>query len=159
MKKLGFVAALLIAAASCSPKILIQRDTTTLVRTEYVERVKDSLIYIELPKDSVVNATMDTTSHLSIKTASSEASIVNGILVHSLYANADYKPEYRLQIKEVETVRDSIVYVTKEVPVPVEKKMRLRDRLMIYLGYAAIFMLVISGIYLSAFIVTRRSRS
>ena len=109
---------------SCSSKVLTAtRDTTTQIRTQYVERWRDTTIYVQLPAESVKIETRDTSSLLRTQAAISEAVVSDGILQHTLRSNPDYRPAIESRIIEVETVRDSIVYVDVATPVEVEREL------------------------------------
>lgn len=73
-----FILSVMAAAVSCSPKIYpVQRDTVN-ISTEVKEVLKDTVIYVTLPQDSLLVFTRDTSSVLRIKTAVSEASVSGG---------------------------------------------------------------------------------
>lgn len=127
---------------SCGPtKVVVQSDTTVVTKTEYVERWRDTTIEVPVTPDSVAVAVRDTASHLAIKEAISDASIKDGVLTHSLYTNPSYAPSVAVKVKEVEKVRDSLVFIKEEVPVEVEKELSWWQQTLIRLGYALLAIL------------------
>ena len=134
IKYLIFVTMLLLLSGCCVPKVVIQRDTIKQVKTEYKEILKDTTIYVTLPSESVSITTKDTSSTLKIKTAISTAEVSKGFLTHSLENNPDYKPEVEIQYRDIIRVRDSIVFVNNEVPVPVEKPLKLWQKILMFFG-------------------------
>ena len=136
-------ALMMVLLQSCGPsKVIVQRDTTTVTKTEYIERWRDTTIYVPVTPDSVAVAVRDTASHLAIKEAISDASIKDGVLTHSLYTNPSYAPSVVVKTKEVVKVRDSLVFIKEEVPVVVEKKLSWWQQTMIRLGYVLLALLV-----------------
>jgi hypothetical protein len=123
------IAIALLLVSSCSPKVLppAQRDTTTIVKTEYKEILRDTTIYITLPRDSTSIVTEDTTSTLTIRSAISTALIAQGRFYHSLYANPNYKPEVVIQYKDKESIKDSIVYATNTEYVEVNRLTQMQS--------------------------------
>lgn len=133
----------LVMLQSCGPaKVVVQRDTTIVTKTEYIERWRDSIIEVPVTPDSVAVAVRDTSSHLAIKEAISDASIKDGVLTHSLYTNPSYAPSVAVKVKEVEKVRDSLVFIKEEVPVEVERELSWWQQTMIRLGYVLLAILV-----------------
>lgn len=132
----------LVMLQSCGPtKVVVQRDTTIVTKTEYIERWRDSIIEVPVTPDSVAVSVCDTSSHLAIKEAISDASIKDGVLTHSLYTNPSYAPSVAVKVKEVERVRDSLVYINNEIPVEVEKELSWWQQTMIRLGYVLLAIL------------------
>lgn len=121
--------AVLLAVCSCSPRVITVVQQKDSVRVE----VRDSLIYlhdtvtVQLPaeKESVITA--EQSSHLENKFSRSHASVDTlGLLHHSL----ESKPQVAVPVDIQYHVRDSIVYMEKEVEVPleVEKKLTVWQR-------------------------------
>ena len=73
---------------------------------------------------------------MKIKTAISKAEVSKGFLTHSLENNPDYKPEVEIKYRDIIRLRDSIVFVNNEVPVPVEKPLKLWQKIL--MGFATI---------------------
>lgn len=133
----------LVLLQSCGPaKVVVQRDTTVVTKTEYIERWRDSIIEVPVTPDSVAVSVRDTSSHLAIKEAISDAFIKDGVLTHSLYTNPSYAPSVPVKVKEVEKVRDSLVFIKEELPIEVEKKLSWWQQTMIRLGYIMLALLV-----------------
>lgn len=132
----------LVALQSCGPaKVIVQRDTTVVTKTEYVERWRDTTIYVPVTPDSVAVAIRDTSSHLAIKEAISDAFVSGGVLHHSLFTNPSYAPSVVVKTKEVEVVRDSLVYINNEIPVEVERELSWWQQTLIRLGYVLLAIL------------------
>ena len=134
IKYLIFVTTLLLLSGCCVPKVVIQRDTIKQVKTEYKEILKDTTIYVTLPSESVSVTTKDTTSTLKIKTAISTAEVSKGSLTHSLESNPGYKPEVEIKYRDIIRVKDSIVFVNNEVPVPIEKPLKIWQKILMGFG-------------------------
>lgn len=123
MKGVFAIVALLFLGGCCANKQLAS-DTHDDVRTEVRERIvyRDTVIYVEVPRESQSQTVRDTTSHLETSVAVSDARInLDGSLSHSL----ENKPVFfGINFKMPELRRDSIVYRnfyrtdTVEVPRP-----------------------------------------
>jgi hypothetical protein len=143
------LSALLSGCRTAKPAtVVVVRDSIrTEVHTETVY-VHDT-IPVQLPKDSVGIATPDTTSRIETSVAISEASIRDGLLWHSIWN----KPTIEVPVEHKETVRDSIVYREKEVPVPypvevkVEKELNWWQQLRLWLGTAALILILAAVCY------------
>lgn len=140
---------LLICVMSCSPRIVVQRDTVERVNTIYKETLKDTVIYVDLPHDSLAVRTLDTTSVLSTKIATSTASVSNGILLHTLSNRTDYKPKFVVKYKDIEVVRDSLVYIHDTKVKEVERKLSWWQRTMIGCGYVLLGIICALLVYLA----------
>lgn len=140
----------LMSAVSCSPRIYpLQRDTVNIVRTEVKEMLKDTVIYVTLPQDSLSVFTRDTSSVLRIKTAVSEASVSGGVLHHSLYSNPAYRPEIEVVYKDRIEYRDTTIYASNTEVIEVEKKLNGWQKAMMAGGYGllmAVVTLVVLGV-------------
>lgn len=139
-----------MSAVSCSPRIYpVQRDTVNIVRTEVKEVLKDTVIYVTLPQDSLSVFTRDTSSVLRIKTAVSEASVSGGVLHHSLYSNPAYRPEIEVVYKDRIEYRDTTIYASNTEVIEVEKKLNGWQKAMMAGGYGllmAVVTLVVLGV-------------
>lgn len=140
---------LLILACGCSPKIVpVSRDTVNIVTTEYKEVLRDTTIYIEMPRDCVAIQTKDTASRIAIKQAISEASVSGGILSHSLSPNPSYKPEVIVKYKDIIRTRDSLVYVNKETAVEVNRLTAMQS-FWVICGKILCSIIVVIGIWIA----------
>ena len=89
---------------SCSmPRVMEQTQLDSLY-VEYRERIVHDTIMYEPPQESTYIQTKDTTSHLETSLAESDASIVDGVLYHSLRN----KPQ-KIPVPVVVTVHDTTV--------------------------------------------------
>ena len=150
MKLSAICLLVLMSAVSCSPRIYpVQRDTVNIVRTEVKEVLKDTVIYVTLPQDSLSVFTRDTSSVLRIKTAVSEASVSRGVLHHSLYSNPAYRPEIEVVYKDRIEYRDTTIYASNTEVIEVEKKLNGWQKAMMAGGYGllmAVVTLVVLGV-------------
>ena len=78
--------ALTATATACCPRLYPTTTTQTKdsVRVEYRERLVRDTAYIEVPREMERVVTRDTTSHLENTYCSSDASVHDGLLRHSL---------------------------------------------------------------------------
>lgn len=145
---LVFMLSLVGALQSCRSKksVVVQlRDSLSTHVTTSVVYVTDTQ-YVSLPPQYVERTTPDTASILSIISAKSTAAIRGGLLFHSLESVADSIP---VKTEHKETVRDSIVYIERKVPVPVpevryvEKKLTWWQDLRLHLANIVIMGLLI----------------
>lgn len=89
---------------SCSmPRVMEQTQRDSLY-VEYRERIVHDTVMYEPPQESTYIQTKDTTSHLETSLAESDASIVDGVLYHSLRN----KPQ-KIPVPVVVTVHDTTV--------------------------------------------------
>lgn len=119
-----FLVMLLLALSGCrTPKTVTVVEIHDSIHTQVVTNtvvVRDT-DYITLPPQIIERTTPDSTSTIETDYAISTASILDGLLYHSLKTKTNPIP---VEVEHKETTRDSIVYREKEVPVPypVEKK-------------------------------------
>lgn len=105
----------------CATRTVVEvRDS---IRTEVVTQtvyVKDT-VPVVLPPETIRVATPDTASRIETSLAISKAWLEGGLLHHSIWNKQTAIP---VPVEHKETVRDSIVYREKQVPVevPVEKE-------------------------------------
>jgi len=93
---------------SCSPQI------TEKVRTEYIEKevLKDTIVYVEIPKEIIINKVKDTTSQLENKYSESTAYVdSNGYLNHSLKTKDQNIPFKIIYKDRYITKTDSVVVI------------------------------------------------
>lgn len=102
--------------ASCSPKVIVQKE----VVTEYRDRIVHDTTTFEIPVEVEKIVTKDTISHLENKYAKSDAVVSDGFLSHSL----ESKPQV-IRIPVEVHVHDTLVCYkeaqTIEKEVPIEK--------------------------------------
>lgn len=126
---------------SCAPvkHIPIKGDTIIITETKYI--LKDSLIYIKVPDESVKTQTVDTTSFLETSVAKSNASIRNGRLNHTL---ENKKDSIRTRIEWKERIVVDSVMINKEIPVEVIIEKPIRDNIFWYsIIFNVIFVMLI----------------
>ena len=127
--------------------VIVVDSVRTEVRIETVY-VHDT-VTVPLPPEDVSVTTPDTTSRLETSVAFSEAGIRDGMLWHHLWN----KPSIDVPVDHKETVRDSIVYKEKPVPVPypvekeVVKPLTWWQQLRLWLGSVAFFLIIVAAAY------------
>lgn len=97
-----------LTASGCCPCRHLSTDTRDSVRVETVTVTTERIdtVTVELPVEVYRNVTRDTISTIRGSYASTTAEIRDGFLFHTL----DCRGDVPVVVKEVETVRDSIVY-------------------------------------------------
>ncbi len=125
-KYLTVVTATLILA-SCSPQIVPQvthrtDSVRTVTRTQYVEKLRDTTIFVGLPVEVREQVRKDS-SHLETNIATSDAWIEEGLLRHTL-ANKKAAIPANIQLKDTESSErnDSVIYRDVYVKEVVEQK-------------------------------------
>lgn len=116
---------LALTATACCPRLYPTTTTQTKdsVRVEYRERLVRDTAYIEVPREAERIITRDTLSHLENTYATSDASIQDGLLHHSL----ETKPQKLAAPVDV-PVRDTI-YVQTSSDVQKETIIETRNEL------------------------------
>ena len=108
---------LLLFLFSCAAPRVIEQTQRDSLYVEYRERIVHDTVMYEPPHESMYIQTKDTTSHLETSLAESDASIVDGVLYHSLRN----KPQ-KIPVPVVVTVHDATIsqssVLTKIVEVP-----------------------------------------
>ena len=89
---------------SCAAPRVIEQTQRDSLYVEYRERIVHDTVMYEPPHESAYIQTKDTTSHLETSLAESDASIVDGVLYHSLRN----KPQ-KIPVPVVVTVHDTTV--------------------------------------------------
>ena len=95
---------LLLFLFSCAAPRVIEQTQRDSLYVEYRERIVHDTVMYEPPQESTCTQTKDTTSHLETSLAESDASIVDGVLYHSLRN----KPQ-KIPVPVVVTVHDTTV--------------------------------------------------
>lgn len=139
---------MLMITCSCGGlKTAVQRENNEeKVRIEYREVLKIDTVTVQLPQERIEVIRRDS-SHLETILAVSDARIqADGTIYHTLQ-NKPFTPKIEVRYKDRETVRDSIVYQTKEIPYPVEKELNQWQKFRLQVGGYAIFALLGVGIF------------
>lgn len=89
---------------SCAAPRVIEQTQRDSLYVEYRERIVHDTVMYEPAQESAYIQTKDTTSHLETSLAESDASIVDGVLYHSLRN----KPQ-KIPVPVVVTVHDTTV--------------------------------------------------
>lgn len=137
----------LLSLSSCAARRAVQRETSDeKVRIEYREIVRTDTVAVRLPPERIEVVRRDS-SHLETFLAASDARIEpDGTLYHTLQ-NKPYTPEIEVRYKDRETVRDSIVYQTKEVPYFVEKELNWWQKLRMNAGTVALLGIIAVSVW------------
>ncbi len=117
----------------CSPRVLPSTEVKDSVRVEIRERVVHDTAVVEIPLVQVVNVTRDSSSHIENAYASSDASIVDGLLQHSLQSKPQkiYVP-VAVEVHDTTVVEKQAEVIVREVKV--EKELTVWQRLSMSLG-------------------------
>jgi len=144
---LFFLACGLLCLCSCSVKRAVQKENKEeRVRVEYREILKTDTVTVQLPPERIEVIRRDS-SHLETILAASDARIrPDGTIYHTLQ-NKAFTPKIEVKYKDRETIRDSIVYQTKEVPYFVEKELNWWQKIRMNAGGLALIVLVLGAAY------------
>lgn len=149
MNKHLFLLFAIILFQSCAAyrlrPIVSSQDSTTVIKTEVKEIVRDSIIYIELPAQEKYVVRRDS-STLKIDVAQSTAFIDSAGFLHHSLKSSDYVPAVKIPIKDrLETkTSQSVIKVVEQIQVKAPPSKW--DQAMIYLGY--IFIGLLTGFIL-----------
>lgn len=107
-----------MALTACCPKLYpsVQENHVDSVRVEYRERIVRDTARVEIPVIEQANATRDTSSHLENAYCSSDASVSDGVLHHTLAT----KPQ-TIKAPVAVTVRDTVIVHVKGDTITEEK--------------------------------------
>lgn len=119
------VALMMISGCGSTKKlpVTVSKSDSVRIETRYIKYTEKDTVYLEIPAQTAERTTRDSSSHLENDYAVSDARInADGTLFHDLKTKPQEKPVPTE--KQVER-RDSIIYVDKnvEVPVPVEREL------------------------------------
>lgn len=150
---LFFLACGLLCLCSCSVKRAVQKENKEeRVRVEYREILKTDTVTVQLPQERIEVIRRDS-SHLETSLAASDARIQpDGTIYHTI-RNKPFTPKIEVQYKDRETIRDSIVYQTKEVPYFVEKELNWWQKIRMNAGTVVIMALLGAGLFYGVKIV------
>lgn len=128
--------------AGPGPVVVVRDSIRTEVHFETV--IVHDTVAVSLPHDSIFVAALDDSSRIETNVAVSEAFLRNGLLYHSIWN----KPSVNVGVDHKETVRDSIVYKEKEVPVPYPVEVKVEKELSWWqqqrIAFANIMLIVLS---------------
>ena len=145
----------ILSCGSCCKRFYtasVQDSVRIETRYEYIERVRDTTVYVPVPHEVEKIVTRDTVSHLSNSVAYSDAVVSGGFLYHSLINKSVSLPAV-VQVKEVEVVRDSIVYKDRvEVKIQEVNRLTWWNKIWIYTGQVLSMLL---GIVILAIVMYR----
>lgn len=128
----------LLTLFSCSAKRVVQKEISDeKVRIEYREILKTDTVTVQLPAERIEVIRRDS-SRLETSLALSEARIQSDGTLYHILQNKPFTPKIEVRYKDRETVRDSIVYQTKEVPYFVEKELNWWQKIRLKMGSIAI---------------------
>ena len=152
VKVCGVFAAFLLVAiigqfsVGCSPRVLPSTEVRDSVRVEIRERVVHDTAVVEIPLVQVVNVTRDSSSHLENAYASSDASVTDGLLKHSLQSKPQkvYVP-VTVEVHDTTVVTKQAERVIKEVQV--ERELTAWQRLSMSLGRSFLGLLLLGAAF------------
>lgn len=130
---------------SCTKTVYVPVKGNDIIKTEYKEIIKDSLIYIQIEKEAhsnTLDAHQDTTSFLENSYSTSTAEVTNGTLKHTLETKDNDSIPVQIIYKDI--IKTDSVYVTEIVPEKVE--VPIRDNVFwnsIILNLVLIFLIII----------------
>ena len=140
------VLALLILMTTCScwssrQTVREKESNDERVRIECREIIRIDSVPVQLPAERIEVIRRDS-SHLETDLAVSDARILpDGTIYHTI-RNKPFTPKIPVQNTDRETIRDSIVYQTKEIPYPVEKELTHWQKFRMDVGGYAVFALL-----------------
>lgn len=144
---LFFLACGLLCLCSCSVKRAVQKESKEeRVRVEYREILKTDTVTVQLPPERIEVIRRDS-SHLETSLAASDARIQPDGTIYHILRNKPFTPKIEVKYKDRETIRDSIVYQTKEVPYFVEKELNGWQKFRMRIGGYVFFILLGTGIF------------
>ena len=139
---------LLLAASACGTVRTLPVQDSTRVEVRTVEKIVRDTAWVELPVIIEKRTTLDTASVLENKYAKSEASVSDGLLLHSLETKPVREP---VSVEKQIVYRDSLVYrdrIVKET-VEVEKKLTWWQALKLNTGGFCLLALLLIVIYVA----------
>lgn len=122
MKKILYISmictiSLTLTACKTQSKAIQQEKQETWIETRYERIFIHDTSYVEIPMQTAEKTVKDSLSHLENDYAISDARInADGSLFHNLQTKPQKKP---VPINRIVERKDSVVYVDKEVKVPV----------------------------------------
>ena len=134
-----YYAALLFALlilAGCSPRIVpAQRDTVTVTRTEIIEKLRDTVVFVSIPEGSASSSGQirDTSDTIETSVAVSGVEIVAGTFRHWL-KNKPAKIKSTVTVKDKAAVTDRNNKILVRDIQYVEKPLKWYDQGFIWVG-------------------------
>lgn len=129
------------AAASCSPCRAVQQTmqqvtANTEKTVEYIERVRDTIVYATLPAESRLSAIKTDSSFLETSAARSDARILgDGTLYHTLENKPVALPaKVTVKDKEITVIENKEKESRAEVQTPVRLPLRGWEKFLVYCG-------------------------
>lgn len=110
---------------SCTKTVYVPVKGEDIIKTEYKEIVKDTIIYIPIEKDNKENTldtTRDTVSVLMNRYSTSKAEVIRGHLKHTLRTKSNDSIPTKIIYKDI--LKIDSVYIEKPVIQEVEKPIR-----------------------------------
>jgi len=143
--------------------VQIPINNTSTQTTQIKEIIKDTIIYVEIEKETVKNTitpetsldtssdtlldtSSDTTSFLETKYSVSTANIKNGRLNHTLTNKSDDSIGVKVIYKDIVRV-DSII-TEKEIPIEIKVEVPIRDNVFWYSIILNVIVVMIIGLKL-----------
>lgn len=147
------LAALGQLVVGCSPRVYPAAEVRDSTQVIIRERLVHDTAFVEIPMIKEVNVTRDSSSHLENQYASSDASIVDGLLYHSLQT----KPQklaapVDVPVSDTVYVHEKAQTITKEVPAQFTKWQSFQ----IIMGRILMLMVVAFLIYAAIILFVKR---
>ena len=149
-------AVIFLALTACSPKIYpTQTDSVMVEYRDRIVTVVDTVTF-EVPVISEKVVTRDTTSHLENEWASSDATVSEGLLSHSLKTRqhvVEIPVETRVEVHDTLEVKEKAETIVKEV----ERQPTRRESFLIVCGEIFLVMVVLAllGLLVKAYLKRR----
>jgi len=143
MKKLHFIALLLLTACKTQQLPPERHETIEVVRTEYIEKLRDTTIFITLPVEIRERITLDTCSTVETSLAISRAILYDGFL-HHFIQNKDTVLKADIIYRDIIRTRDSIRERDVEIPYPVPAEFSKWQKFYMDLGQIAFWVFIVA---------------
>lgn len=149
MKKILYISMictifLTLTACKTQSKAIQQEKQETWIETRYERIFIHDTSYVEIPMQTAEKTVKDSLSHLENDYAISDARInADGSLFHNLQTKPQKKP---VPINRIVERKDSVVYVDKEVKVPVMVEKELSSWQNFRLRFFNVLLIVLLGL-------------
>lgn len=149
MKKILYISmictiSLTLTACKTQSKAIQQEKQETWIETRYERIFIHDTSYVEIPMQTAEKTVKDSLSHLENDYAISDARInADGSLFHNLQTKPQKKP---VPINRIVERKDSVVYVDKEVKVPVMVEKELSSWQNFRLRFFNVLLIVLLGL-------------
>jgi len=147
MKKIFLIALLFLTACKTQQLPPERHETREVVRTEYIEKLRDTTIYITLPvevREQIIRiGTRDTCSTIETSLAISRAVLYDGFL-HHFIQNKDTVLKAEIIYRDIIRTRDSIRDREVEIPYAVPAEFTKWQKFYMDLGQVAFWVFIVA---------------